>query len=154
MANVCCSDLRTLSQRLDMNVCVCVYLLAAQGHCSVAGPAGAAAALAALEAELGQGQGQDPAAAGGLYSCLDARCRSIVAPFLTTRFTQMTNRSEDAGGWLIGDRCETASQMIFCWLPGKLCSATHSNTLQHSSMMCLGQRGGMKACARLLYHLL
>jgi len=66
-----------------------------QGHCSTPGTAAATAAVAAPKAA----DEQDPAADGGLYSLLDARTQSIVAPFLTTRFTQTAAKAGDVGAW-------------------------------------------------------
>lgn len=65
----------------------------------------AAKAAQQQQSEDGQGPGQDAAAAGGLYSLLDERYQSIVAPFLTTKFTQSASKIEGTGellaGWLL-----------------------------------------------------
>lgn len=68
------------------------------------------AAAARVAQQPDDGQGQDPAAAGGLYSLLDERHQSIVAPFLTTRFTQIAGRSEGTGGWACGVGLDGAAQ--------------------------------------------
>jgi hypothetical protein len=71
----------------------CTLLL--QGTCSIY--EGLRATAAKIAQNPGEIQAQDAAAAGGLYSLLDARHQSIVAPFLTTRFTQITSKTEGTG---------------------------------------------------------
>lgn len=87
-----------------------------QGTCSVLEAQRAAAVKAAREA--GDSQGQDPAAAGGLYSLLDARNQSNVAPFLTTRFTQIATKSEGTGELLV-----QLLQPMRCSRPDQVCDA-------------------------------
>jgi hypothetical protein len=67
--------------------------------------AAAAKAAQQQQSEDGQGSGQDAAAAGGLYSLLDERYQSIVAPFLTTKFTQSASKIEGTGESLDGLFC-------------------------------------------------
>jgi hypothetical protein len=83
-----------LLQVADRLLCCAFFML--QGTCSTVEAHRAAAAKAAREV-ADVGQGQDASAAGGLYSLLDERHQSIVAPFLTTRFTQNASRTEGTG---------------------------------------------------------
>jgi hypothetical protein len=74
---------------------------ATQGTCSIDEAQRAAAAKAAAK-DPPSPTGQDPAAAGGLFSLLDARHQSIVAPFLTTRFNvRKTNTLEGTGAHVL-----------------------------------------------------
>lgn len=108
-----------------MLVCVfCLSLLSStQGPCNISESARLAAAKAASEPDDATAAGQqDPAAPGGLYSLLDAQCQSIVAPFLTTRFTQTPGKSNDtsahhAPGQGVDEWEMTLRWQCVVWLP-------------------------------------
>jgi hypothetical protein len=124
-----------------------VMLFYLQGTCSTVESQRAAAAKAGQQqqSEDGQGPGQDAAAAGGLYSLLDERYQSIVAPFLTTKFTQSASKIEGTGqlldrllgfplcGKAVTQKCSAPPALLIGLVAEVLAEAFHGGHQQHNT---------------------